>query len=107
MSEEVKDLRSQFRSVNMLAYLTVAIVAITLAVGLGTYFWAVVNWNKSVNEGIVRVEEQIKAGQAERADLQGKVQTLERRLNEKAMPKKSYAAPSASGAIGQPGKQEP
>jgi hypothetical protein len=83
VDEEVKEFRGQLRSVNLLAYLTVAIVAITL----GTYFWAVVNWNKSVNEGIVRVEEQIKAGQVERAALQEKIRDLELRLNGSA-PKK-------------------
>ena len=71
VERELSDFRSQIRTLNFMALIAV----VTVALSLGTYFWAVVNWNKSVNESGIRMEERMK--------------NLEERMNSDLKPKEA------------------
>jgi deoxycytidine triphosphate deaminase len=73
---DLSEFRGYIRTVGIISYIAVAGVALSLA----SYFWASVNWNRSVYDASVRAEEQVKALAADRATTQARIQELERRL---------------------------
>jgi deoxycytidine triphosphate deaminase len=68
----------QINRVNLLAYLAV----VTVAISLGAYFFAVVNWNKSVNDAAVRAEEHVNALESERGKTELRLEELEKTVEQ-------------------------
>lgn len=66
----------QMNRVNLLAYVAVVVVAVSLA----AYFFAVVNWNKSVNDASIRAEERMKTLESERAKTELRIEDLEKQV---------------------------
>lgn len=84
----LKKFEDQINRVNLLAY--VAVVAV--AVSLGTYFFATVNWNKSVNDAAVRAEERVKTLESERGKTDLRLRDLEKRVERLSSAPNSNAA---------------
>ena len=76
--QEIADFRTQMRTLNILAYIAV----IAVALSLGTYFFAVVNWNKSVNDSTIRAEERIKVLESEKNTIERRLKDLETKSKE-------------------------
>jgi deoxycytidine triphosphate deaminase len=78
IDKELTDFRTQMRSVNFMTFIAVA----TVALSLGTYFFAAVNWNKSVNDSAVRAEERVKVLETENNDLEKRLIDLEQKMDQ-------------------------
>jgi deoxycytidine triphosphate deaminase len=72
----LEDFAKRMRNVNTLAYIGVVAVALSIA----AYFFAVVNWNKGVNDAAVRAEEHVKHLETENSDLRARITQLERQV---------------------------
>lgn len=92
VDQQLADFMTQMRTVNVLAYIAVVTVALTLS----TYFFAVVNWNKSVNEAAVRAEERLKTLESEKSALETRVKDLEQKVDQIAPPSATNAGRKSS-----------
>lgn len=78
VDKELADFRTQIRTVNIMAIIAVA----TVALSLGAYFFAVVNWNKSVNDAAIRTEERVKLLETEKNNLEHRLKELEQKMDQ-------------------------
>ena len=76
VQETLDDFAKRMRNVNTLAYIGVVAVALSIA----TYFFAVVNWNRGVNDAAVRTEEHVKHLAVENSELRARITQLEQQV---------------------------
>jgi deoxycytidine triphosphate deaminase len=76
VEKTLADFDQRMRNVNTLAYIAVVVVALSIA----AYFFAVVNWNRGVNDAAVRTEEHVKHLEAVNSEIRARITQLEQQV---------------------------
>jgi deoxycytidine triphosphate deaminase len=87
VEKTLDDFAKRMRSVNTLAYIGVVAVALSIA----AYFFAVVNWNRGVNDAAIRTEENVKHIEAENSELRSRITQLEQQVTNLNLAQKAAA----------------